>query len=87
MGILDRIASRAASTDTVSAPLINVSRRSFLQGTGGLAIGLSLGQIACSPKDAGQVAAAVAGNLPPFEPNAFLRIGADNRVVVIAKHL
>lgn len=86
MGILDRIAGRAASTDTVTSPLINVSRRSFLQGTGGLAIGLSLGQVACSPKDAGQ-AAAVASNIPPFEPNAFLRIGADNRVVVIAKHL
>lgn len=85
MGILDRIAGKTAATGTASSPLINVSRRSFLQGTGGLAIGLSLGQVACSPKDAGQ--AAVAGKLPPFEPNAFLRIGADNKVVVIAKHL
>ena len=49
MGILDRIAGRAANTDTASSPLINVSRRGFLQGTGGLAIGLSLGQVACSP--------------------------------------
>ncbi len=87
MGILHRISGRlTASTETAGTPLINVSRRTFLQGTGGLAIGVCLGQAACSPKDAG-TAATVASNLPPFEPNAFIRIGADNKVVVIAKHL
>ena len=50
MGILNRITGQASkSDDNTTAPLINVSRRGFLQGTGGLAIGLSLGQVACSP--------------------------------------
>lgn len=84
MGILKRFAvSSAAATDST---LINVSRRSFLQGTGGLALGLCLGPVACSSKD-GAPAAVTAANLPPFEPNAFIRIGADNKVTVIAKHL
>ena len=85
MGFLNRITSSSERRDTGS-PLINVSRRGFLQGTGGLAIGICLGPVACSSKDAG-TAATLAADIPAFEPNAFIRIGADNSVTVIAKHL
>ncbi|WP_436278214.1 molybdopterin cofactor-binding domain-containing protein, partial [Nevskia ramosa] len=83
---MKRITGNDAKANSASTPLINVSRRSFLQGTGGLAIGVCLGPVACSSKDAG-TAATVASNIPAFEPNAFIRIGADNSVTVIAKHL
>ncbi|UCV04111.1 xanthine dehydrogenase family protein molybdopterin-binding subunit [Dechloromonas denitrificans] len=56
----------------------NLSRRRFLQGSAGLTLGFCLPSIAAA---AGPAAAA------SFEPNAFLRIGADNSVTVISKHL
>ena len=59
--------------------LINASRRRFLQGAGGLVLGVYLDP---APSAADQPPAASA-----FEPNAFVRIGADNRVTIIAKHL
>ena len=62
----------------------NFSRRQFLQGT---AAGLTLGF--CLPGFAANLLAK-AGQAPTitdFEPNAFLRIGTDNSVIVIAKHL
>jgi len=62
-------------------PLIeNLSRRQALQGVLGLTLGWHLPAFAAAPK-----ASAAAG--PSFEPNAFLRIGTDNRVTVISKHL
>ena len=66
--------------------LINASRRDFLAGGTGLVLGLYLPTAAAQaggPARAG--AAAPAG--PAFEPNAFVRIGSDNTVTVIAKHL
>jgi isoquinoline 1-oxidoreductase beta subunit len=58
----------------------NESRREFLKA----GIGLSLA--ICIPS--GMAAAGSAGKLAaPFEPNAFLRIGTDNSVTVIVKHL
>ena len=57
----------------------NLSRRRFLQGSAGLTLGFCLPAIAAAA--AGPAAAA------SFEPNAFLRIGADNSVTVISKHL
>jgi isoquinoline 1-oxidoreductase beta subunit len=57
----------------------NLSRRRFLQGSAGLTLGFCLPSIAAAA--AGPAAAA------SFEPNAFLRIGADNSVTVISKHL
>lgn len=69
--------------------LHNVSRRRFLQGGAALTLGFVLPAVAADklpaagPGKAGDgLAAAVR-----FEPNAFLRIGADNSVTVIAKHL
>jgi isoquinoline 1-oxidoreductase beta subunit len=60
----------------------NSSRRKFLQAGAGLTLAIWLP----TPADAalaGGRTAAKAG----FEPNAFLRIGTDNTVTVIAKHL
>jgi len=72
--------------------LENVSRRRFLQGGTALTLGfmlpagaaLAAGKLpAAGPGKAGAgLAAAVT-----FEPNAFLRIGADNSVTVFSKHL
>ncbi len=67
----------------VNTKIANASRRSFLQGAAGLTLGFCLPAIA-APAGAGK-AAAPAGQ--PFEANAFLRIGTDDSVTVIAKHL
>ena len=58
----------------------NASRRNFLQGVAGLTLSFCLPAIA-APAAAGKAASV------SFEPNAFLRIGSDNSVTVIAKHL
>ncbi|MDD3355018.1 xanthine dehydrogenase family protein molybdopterin-binding subunit [Zoogloea sp.] len=63
-------------------PIQNVSRRHFLQGVAGLTLGIALPAVS---QQAGAAEAAVAGT--PFEPNAFVRIGTDNIVTVLSKHL
>ena len=57
---------------------IEASRRDFLAASG-LVIGLSL--------PFGRAAAAAAGTAGPFQPNAFVRIAADDTVTVIVKHV
>jgi isoquinoline 1-oxidoreductase beta subunit len=60
----------------------NVSRRDFLKAGAAASAGLTLGVWFGVP--------AMAGETKPgavFEPNAFVRIGADNTVTVIVKHL
>ena len=60
-----------------------ISRRDFLKAGGATAAGLVLGvHIPAYAQTAGAQGAAAA-----FAPNAFLRIGADNTVTVICKHL
>jgi isoquinoline 1-oxidoreductase beta subunit len=54
--------------------IVNVSRRDFLKGSGGLLLALSLPE-------------SFAQSNKTFAPNAFVRIGADNTVTVIVKHL
>ena len=63
------------------------SRRTFIKGAGGASVmALTIGfEWVSSTRRAGAVAAPASG--APFAPNAFLRIGADNSVTVIAKHL
>ena len=56
----------------------NESRRRFLNGVAGLTLAIYL------PADASATAAAKAAS---FEPNAFLRIGEDNSITVLSKHL
>lgn len=83
MGINER--SRAAvhaaemESGTMRSGIVNVSRRAFLQGTAGLALGLYLAPV--TNVAAGPLAA------EDFEPNAFVRIDGDGVVTVFAKHL
>ncbi|MFO1325586.1 MAG: xanthine dehydrogenase family protein molybdopterin-binding subunit [Burkholderiales bacterium] len=70
-------------------PAEGVSRRVFLKSTAaagtGLTLGLWLGPAAAQTSGPGRtVGAAAAGT---FAPNAFLRVGNDNTVTVIVKHL
>lgn len=59
----------------------NLSRRRFLQGSAGLTLGFLL------PAATGLLAKTGHAAPAQFEPNAFVRIGSDNTVTVIAKHL
>lgn len=64
----------------------NFSRRRFLQAGAALTLGFYLPAFAASeagPGKAGEVFTAPSS----FDANAFLRIGADNTVTVISKHL
>jgi len=61
----------------------NVSRRRFMQGAGGLVLGIALAPAATR---AATGAAATAGD-GAFAPNAFVRIGTDGSVTVLSKHL
>lgn len=62
----------------------NLSRRRFLQGSAGLTLGFCLPAIAAAAAGKAGVVAAPSAS---FEPNAFLRIGADNSITVFSKHL
>ena len=59
----------------------NFSRRSLLQGAAGLVIAFHL------PREVRAQAAAPAARATPFAPNAFIRIGADNTVTILSKHI
>ncbi|MEO8135324.1 MAG: hypothetical protein ABI831_15235, partial [Betaproteobacteria bacterium] len=62
-----------------------VSRRAFLQTTAAAGAGLTLG--IWFDEAAAQMAAPGAAAAGAFAPNAFLRIGRDNTVTVVCKHL
>jgi isoquinoline 1-oxidoreductase beta subunit len=68
--------------------IVNESRRRFLQGAGGLALGIYTG---AAFADSGTAAPGSAGGqlvaAGSFEPNAFVRIGSDGIVTVVSKHL
>jgi isoquinoline 1-oxidoreductase subunit beta len=72
---------------TTLTPISPQSRRNFLKGAGSASvIALTVGfEWVSSTRRAGALVAPASG--APFTPNAFLRIGADNSVTVIAKHL
>ena len=70
------------STQSTSFAIENQSRRRFLQGSAGLTLAVYLQGRADTAAAATQAASSAT-----FEPNAFLRIGTDNRVTVLAKHL
>jgi isoquinoline 1-oxidoreductase subunit beta len=69
-----------------SLHIVNLSRRDFLKAGAGLTLGIvapgAWAQMAGPGKAGGETIAA-----GTFEPNAFVRIGADNTVTVIVKHL
>src|SRR5438876_4738396 len=58
-----------------------ITRRAAVQGMAGLVIGLYL------PRGLRAAAAAPAIPAAPFAPNAFVRIGTDNTVTVLIKHI
>ncbi|KQV99630.1 xanthine dehydrogenase family protein molybdopterin-binding subunit [Rhizobacter sp. Root1221] len=64
---------------TQTITIINESRRHFLQGTGALTLAVYLPRSAAAP--------AAPGTPVVFEPNAFVRVAADDSVTVISKHL
>ncbi|WP_323000854.1 xanthine dehydrogenase family protein molybdopterin-binding subunit [Denitromonas sp.] len=68
----------------------NLSRRDFLKQGSGLTLGLILPTVPAKLLAAG-AGPGIAGSGPAaaggFTPNAFVRIGADDTVTVIAKHL
>jgi isoquinoline 1-oxidoreductase subunit beta len=69
--------------------IVNESRRRFLQTGAGLTLAVYLhgshaAPVAAAPAKTGSAAPAAAIE---FEPNAFVRIGEDNTVTIIAKHL
>jgi isoquinoline 1-oxidoreductase beta subunit len=66
--------------------LLNVSRRHFLKAGVGLTLAMVIPGCVKSPESASE-AATIVENGVTFEPNAFIRIGSDNTVTVIAKHL
>ncbi len=75
----------------MSAGALRSTRRSFLKRTGSavlgtLTIGFQWGGSTRRAVAAGSVSPKTIVE-PPFAPNAFLRIGADDSVTVIAKHL
>jgi isoquinoline 1-oxidoreductase beta subunit len=70
---------------TSNSSIANESRRRFLQGgAAGLTLAIYFPAAARAADTPMPAAAAGAG---AFEPNAFLRIGADSSVTVISKHL
>ncbi|HWR77286.1 MAG TPA: xanthine dehydrogenase family protein molybdopterin-binding subunit [Thiobacillus sp.] len=69
--------------------IVNESRRRFLQAGAGLTLAVYLhnshaAPVAAAPVKTGSATPAAAIE---FEPNAFVRIGEDNTVTIIAKHL
>ena len=72
----------------VKQTLVNLSRRRFLQTTVGAGAGLTLGVycptlLAATQAGPGKTGGTVAAGT--FEPNAFVRIDADNTVRVVIK--
>jgi isoquinoline 1-oxidoreductase subunit beta len=65
----------------------NASRRRFLQGAAGLTLVVYLpGALAAAEAGPGKAGGEAVGEMH-FEPNAFVRIGSDNTVTVISKHI
>lgn len=67
----------------------NSSRRNFLKVIGGVGAGLTLAinSPGVVSKTASRVMAGAEGAAESFAPNAFVRIGADNCVAVVIKHV
>src|SRR5919107_5109633 len=66
---------------TAADTMFETSRRDLLKAGAALTIGLYL------PSGASQATTAIPGTGPLLAPNAFVRIGADNTVTVLSKHL
>ncbi len=72
----------------MNARIHNASRRDFLKTGAGLTLAFVIpGTNAAGPAGPGMAGSADALSGGAFAPNAFVRIGADDTVTVIAKHL
>ncbi|MDH4561720.1 xanthine dehydrogenase family protein molybdopterin-binding subunit [Pseudomonas sp. BN411] len=68
-------------TETRAASgILNVSRRTFLKGSGGFALGIAFAPLLRGGE-------ALAATAEPFAPNAFVRIAGDGSVTILAKHV
>ncbi|MCU7930233.1 MAG: xanthine dehydrogenase family protein molybdopterin-binding subunit [Candidatus Thiodiazotropha sp. (ex Codakia rugifera)] len=71
--------------------IVNLSRRRFLTESVAAAAGLTLGVLPIAGAGMRESGPGLAGSVPAeagdFQPNAFLRIGRDNSITVISKHL
>jgi isoquinoline 1-oxidoreductase subunit beta len=64
------------------------TRRAFLKNTGALGLSaLTIGFNLTAPAPRARALSAPDAATPPFAPNAFLRIGTDDSITVISKHL
>lgn len=63
------------------------SRRAFLKAGSAAGAALLLGVHVPAAAQQGAAGKAAGAAPPPFEPNAFVRIGRDNTVTVVAKHV
>ncbi|MEL7486697.1 MAG: xanthine dehydrogenase family protein molybdopterin-binding subunit [Pseudomonadota bacterium] len=63
------------------------SRRGFLKGAAGLVIGVALPLKARAQSGEETILAGSGPGASLFEPNAFVRVGADNLVTVLIKHI
>lgn len=83
----------AALDETTPSPsswvLSNVSRRSFLKGTAGLALGFATSGVVHNAIADSVVNPQADPSIKPkqLEPNAFVRIDIDGTVTVVSKHL
>ncbi|AMF92525.1 xanthine dehydrogenase family protein molybdopterin-binding subunit [Vibrio fluvialis] len=75
---------RRMSFSTVADEVVP-GRRKFLKLMGGVGAGLTLGF--SLPVSNQAQAADMTSSAVPFEPNAFVRIGSDNKVTVMIKHI
>ena len=66
--------------------IVNESRRQFLKAGAGLTLAIYLPVTAAAEAGPGKAGGVAVGPVS-FEPNAFVRIGEDNTVTVIVKHL
>ncbi|MFG6177684.1 molybdopterin cofactor-binding domain-containing protein [Halomonas sp. THAF12] len=73
---------QAQSRAAAALSTVNVSRRGFMKGSAGLALGLYM-----APLLGSKGSARAAGDNGEFAPNAFVRVTPEGEVVVIAKHI
>src|ERR1700756_3237962 len=66
---------------------VRLSRRAALQGITGLVIGVCLPKLALAQSGAARAFRPGDATIPAFAPNAFVRVGTDDTVTVLIKHI
>ncbi|HEX3397488.1 MAG TPA: molybdopterin cofactor-binding domain-containing protein, partial [Steroidobacteraceae bacterium] len=73
------------SSHSPSAP--KIERRAFLKGAGAAVTALTIGFEWLGSSRRAMALAGAANGSAPFAPNAFVRIGSDNSITIISKHI